>query len=266
MSHYGNATYTVNKAKGGIHVWNYSEYDIKVLPVFFGLLLFAAVVIALLLRDKPRWMRRIPTALIAIALLFLEVLKQRWNALGGFDPYMLPLHYCSLFAILIPLAELCGGWLSRCLRPAVTAMAFVVSVALYNCPGGIIDDACELFGMQFKPTHSFLFHHLVVFYLLLVVMMRLITPRLRDVWTVGLIGAVYAAVAIPLSYLFDANYCNYLKSVIPFLEELRLQYGQVAHAVIITLFITVGAMVGALIFTAIYRLIARCFPRNDSED
>jgi hypothetical protein len=105
-----------------------------------------------------------------------------------------------------------------------------------------------------------------VFYLLLVVMMRLINPRLRDVWTVGLIGAVYAAVAIPLSYLFDANYCNYLKSVIPFLEELRLQYGQVAHAVIITLFITVGAMVGALIFTAIYRLIARCFPRNDSED
>ena len=252
--------------KGGSDVWEYTASDARVLPAFFALLLFAAIVIALLLRDKPRWMRRIPTVMIALALLFIEGVKQRWNILGGFDPYMLPLHYCSLFAILIPLAELCGGWISRLLRPAVAAMAFVVSVAMYNCPGGILGHACENFGMEFRATHTFLFHHLVVLYLFLVVTMHLCTPRLRDVWAVGAVGLAYAAVAIPLSYALDANYCNYLKSVIPFIEELRLQYGQIAHAVIITLFITVGAMVGALIFTVLYRLIALIFFRNAAEE
>ena len=247
-------------------MWEYTEYDIRTLPTLFVVLLLAALMLAFLLRDKARWMRRIPTAAIALLLLFLEVLKQRWNLLGEFDAYLLPFHYCSLFVLVIPLAELCGERLSRIFRPAAAGMAFAVSVALYNCPSGIIGNACETVGTYFRPTHSVLFHHLVMFYLLLVVALHLCTPCLRDILTVGGIGAGYAAMAIPLSHILDANYCNFLYSVLPPLEELRLTWGQAAYTLIITAGVTVGAMLGSLLFVAVCRLIELCFFRNDPID
>ena len=244
----------------------YNEDELTTMPAVLVILLFMALVLAFLLHDKPRRVRQIPTMVIAVALLVLEGIKQRWNALGGFDAYMLPLHYCTLFVILIPLAELCGERLSRFFRPAAAAMCFIVSMAMYSYPSGILGIACEHFGIGFEATHTFVFHHLLVLYLFLTVALGLCKPRLRDAITVGAAGVAYAMVGIPCAYIFQENYCNYLSSAIPFIEDLRLAYGQVVHAVVITLFITIGAMVGTLIYIAIHRLIALCFFRNATFD
>ena len=236
----------------------YSEYDKKVLPLLLLALVLLAVTLGILLRRRSERVRSIPTAIIALAILFNEIIKQRWNLLGEFNAFYLPFHYCSLFLIVIPLAELFGRRMSHVFRPIGASMAFIVTVAMYVSPDGIIGNASETFGTDFYRTSTFVFHHLIVMYLMLVIMLRLCKPRLRDAALVGAVGAVYAWVALKASYHFEANYCNFLTSNVPFMENFRLSYGQTKYTALMCIVLTVGVALGSLVFIVIYRLIATC--------
>ena len=247
-------------------MFQWTEGEKQTLPLLFAVMLLFAALLALLLRRCPRWMRGIPTALVALAVLFLEILKQRWNAEIAHDPYRYPFHYCSLFVAMFLFAELLGDRMSRIFRPIATAMAFVVSVAMYACPDGIISGACEYFGKTFQHTHTMLLHHFIVLYFLLSVMLRLYRPRLRDPLLVGAVGVLYVALALPLAYRLDENYCNLLYSVLPPLEAFRLEAGQAAYTIAMAVFMTLGTAFGALLHTILYKIFLRFFDREDDED
>ena len=234
----------------------WSVYDKQVLPVVFLCILLASLALGLLLRRCSARVRGIPMAVIALALLFIEIVKQRWNLIGEFSYYNLPLHYCSMFIPVFLFAELCGERLSRIFRPIGVYMAFVVTVGMYSMPYGIIGSGSELFGQTFKATHTMLMHHFVVAYLVLSVALRLYRPRLRDSLYVGALGVVYVAFAIPLSYRFDANYCNFLESVIPMMESIRLESGQTVYTVLVCLALTVGMVLGACLYYLLYKAVA----------
>ena len=229
----------------------YSEYDKRILPLVFLAIVAVALILGFLLRHRSQRVRAIPTAVVAVALLFIEAVKQRWNLLGEFDPFNLPLHYCSLFLLLLPLAELCGARCSRIFRPTATCMAFMVSVATYVYPRGIMGEATELFGISFKETHGFIFHHLVLLYLLLVITLRLSRPRIRDAVFLGLLGVLYVAAVLPIAQRLETNYCNFLESVIPIVENFRLNYGQRVYTILISLSVTVGAVGSGMIYIGI---------------
>ena len=234
----------------------WSQYDRQILPIVLFCIIFVSLALGLALRRYSKRVRGIPTAVIAVFLLFIEVIKQRWNVLGDFDPFLLPFHYCSLFIPVFLLAELCGERLSRIFRPIGTCMAFIVTVAMYVSPTGILGSASEYFGETFKATHTFLMHHSVVLYLLLVIALGLYRPRWRDPLFVGALGIVYVAAAIPLSYRLNANYCNFLESVIPFMESFRLAAGQTAYTVLMIVFLTFGTAFGALLYLFLYKAVA----------
>ncbi|MBE6531285.1 MAG: hypothetical protein E7679_04250 [Ruminococcaceae bacterium] len=239
----------------------YTEYDKSVLPLVLLVIVAFVAILALFLRKKSERVRAIPCAMVAVALLFIEIVKQRWNLIGeqGFDRFFLPFHYCSLFLIVFPLAELCGERLSRIFRPIATCMAFMVSVAMYVYPQGIMGNATESFGVAFKETHGFIFHHLVLLYFLLVVAMRLCRPRVRDAVRLGMIGVAYTAVALPLAYKLETNYCNFLESVIPVFENFRIEYGQDVYTVVLILFMTFGTMISAFVYIGVYTAGAKFF-------
>jgi hypothetical protein len=142
----------------------------------------------------------------------------------------------------------------------------MVSVAMYVCPNGIIGNATETLGVDFKETHGFIFHHLILLYFLLVVAMRLCNPMAIDAVNMGFIGLIYASVVFPLSVILDVNYCNFRYSVIPWLETLRLEYGQELYVIFVIFSITVGAMLSAFVYMALHYpirgLLRRCFRRK----
>ena len=244
----------------------YSEYDKRILPPAFIIMVAFVILLAILLRRKSERVRSIPTAIVGVTLIFIEVLKQRWNVLGEFDYYMLPLHYCSLFVIVIPLGEFFGSWGRRIFRPIATYMTFIVSCGIYLFPNAILGSACETVGTEFFGTHSFVFHHLVVLYFLLVVALRLYEPRLNDILYLGMTGTVYLSFALPFAYLFDENYCNLLKSAVPMLEEFRLAEGQVAYTVAIALFLTLGSMIGSLLYFVPHKIVSRFCRKKNKKD
>lgn len=236
---------------------SYSEYDKIVLPLTLLAIILAVSLVAVVLRNKSESIRSIPTKAVTVFMLFIEIIKQRWNLLGKFDAFYLPFHYCSLFIFVFILAELCGKRLSRIFRPIAICMSFIVSAAMYVYPHGIMGDATESFGKVFKNTHGFIFHHLIVLYMILVIALRLSTPGFKDALHVGILGTVYMSFAIPLSYILNTNYNNILTSVIPLMENIRNNYGQAVYIVLLTLFMTIGTFLGSLIYIAIQK-IALC--------
>ena len=235
----------------------YSEYDVKVLPTVLAAIILVSVILAVALRRRNKRIRAIPTALIAVTMLFIEIVKQRWNFLGDQDPYILPFHYCSIFLLIIPLAELCGQRLSGIFRPIAACMAFSVSAGMYLFPQGILGNACETFGVSFYRTHSFIFHHLLVLYFVLVVAMRLYEPRFRSVFIVGGVGLTYGIIATPIAHALNENYCNLLESAIPPMEELRISYGQVSYTVILVVCLILGTMLGSALYVASSKFFMR---------
>lgn len=238
---------------------SYSEHDKILLPLtLFGIICVASL-LAVILRRKSVRVRSIPCACVAVALLFIEVIKQRWNILGDFNYHFLPFHYCSMFLLFIPLAELCGPSLSRIFRPIASCMAFSVSLGMYIYPKGMLSDSSELLGSDFYCTHSFIFHHLIVLYFVLVLALRLCNPHFRDVLIVGGIGILYNVTATPISYHFNSNYGNILKSMIPILEKYRLDNGQAKYIILLTILLALGTMLASSIYIALQKLFALCF-------
>ena len=241
---------------------NYTEYDVKVLPPVFLALVIVAVLLGILLRKAPVKYRAIPTAVVAIVILFLEVIKQRWNILGEFDTFSLPFHYCSLFIVMFAFAELCGKRMSKIFRPIAMCMAFIVSVGMYLFPYAIIGNATEVFGQSFYRTHSFLYHHFVLFYLLLVIALRLAKPTFRDAIKVGVVGMVYMAAAIPLAYALETNYNNILENAVPFIDAFRQANGQVVYVVLLTVIVSVGTFLASCLYVGIEKgvllLLKKC--------
>lgn len=234
----------------------YSEYDIIILPAVLFCIVSVSVCLSLVLRNKREWVVNIPFVTIAVLLLVLEVMKQLENVMTDFSYYALPFHYCSLFLITIPLAELGGKRLSSVFRPLAFNMSFIVSVGIYLFPGGILGNASELFGKDFFHTHSFIFHHLIILYFVLSVFMKRYRPRLCDGVSMLTMGMIFVAVAIPVSYIFDTNYANFLSSAVPPLEKIRLCLGQTVYTSIIAIAHTVGTLLCSVIYYYLYKLIA----------
>ena len=90
-----------------MQLWTY-EHAITVLP---GLAIMAvlAVVLRKFLKEKPHHIRMIPISVIAVILVLLEIGKQTLSFRRGYDLYHIPLHFCSLFIFMLPLASFYRG-------------------------------------------------------------------------------------------------------------------------------------------------------------
>lgn len=240
----------------------YSETDAVVIPVAFFVMAAVSLLLALLLRKRTGWVRALPTALVATLVLLLEIEKQRQNIAGvfyedGYSRFALPLHYCSLFAFLFPLAELCGRRLRRVFQPMAVATSLTVTVALLFGPQGILGSANDTYFEYFRSFHAVTYHMLVVFYLFLTAALGRYRPSRGDLLLTAVAVAVYIAVALPHAYALDVNYCNFLHSVIPLVEELRLAVGQVTYVIGVCALLVGGTVFASWVYGTVYRLLSR---------
>ena len=238
----------------------YSEGDIVAIPAALAVMVAVTLLLTLLLRKRTGWVRALPTATVALLLLLLEVEKQRRNLLGqfypyGYDRFAFPLHYCSLFAFLFPLAELCGSRLRRVFLPVAVAASLTVSLGLLVAPQGILGPASSGLLEGFHHFHAFTYHMLVILYLLLTAALGRYRPARGDLARTAAVVLGYIAVALPHALLLDVNYCNFLTSVIPPVEELRLAVGQVAYIVGECLLLVGGTVFAGWLYATGYRLV-----------
>ena len=76
-------------------------HAMTVIPAFM-VFLGCAVVLARIFRNETETMKLLPIRIIAVVLVFIEIIKQWQSVKDGYSLYHLPFHFCSMFVFLFP--------------------------------------------------------------------------------------------------------------------------------------------------------------------
>ena len=115
-----------------MELWT-KTHAVTLLPAMVMMAGFA-VVLHILLKNKPDKVRMIPFHVISAVLLGLEVMKQAVSVYRGYDLYHLPFHFCSLFIFVMPLMSLYQGKHRQAIRAIAAALCSSVFLMMAIYP------------------------------------------------------------------------------------------------------------------------------------
>ena len=185
-------------------------HAISLLPALAAMILITA-----LLRhfwgDKPLRVRMIPLQILAVILVLLEIGKQALSFQRGYDLYHIPLHFCSLFIFMLPLASFYRGKhhlkvqaITCGLCASVTGLMLIYPNLIYSA-GNV-----QGFFTDYFDFHTVIFHNIVVFAFLLIVGLNLYSPGHKgENKAVVLFIIGYCAVSAPMAQILQTNFNNF---------------------------------------------------------
>ena len=218
------------------------------------------------LGKKPLWVRMIPLQIVAVILVVIEIGKQVLSFRNGYDLYHIPLHFCSLFIFMLPLAAFYRGKHQQKIRCITAALCASVTGLMLIYPDLIYSaqNVREFFSNYFS-FHTVFFHNLVVLAFLLIVGLNLYEPgHPGEKKTVLLFIVAYCAIAAPMAQILQVNFNNFYRCNIAPLEAVRaavestMGYGpaQLLYVCIVT----VLDIVFVQVFFLLYRLLQKRLP------
>ncbi|MBO5737034.1 MAG: YwaF family protein [Clostridia bacterium] len=193
----------------------------------FCILLVCTFLLWLLLHNKSERWQSVPFKVIAILLIVGEAGKQIISIKQGYNFWHLPLHFCSTYFIWFSLAEFSVGKMRQTMQNVAFVATLYLCVALYSYPSGVLSSACDNVFKTYFTAHSFFFHHLVIFYMLLSIAFKRFKPKKTDALTWIVCFSVYFTVATICAYTLNENYFGILDgNMLPPIEPIRLVIGQ----------------------------------------
>ncbi len=236
-------------------MFEWTKAEAIVLPIALVIVLFVAILISYLLRNKREIIKKIPLMIITTIVLVLEVIKQILSIMDGYETWSIPLHFCSLFLYFYTFASFCKGKVAEYGKTMCFVAATFFIILFYINPSSIIGSSSENIFLTFNTFHTFVYHHLILLFYFIMLFSKLYKPSKRDYIYVIVWITSYALVAIPLAHILDTNFCNLLTSNIPFMETLRLNAGQFVYTMVMVLFGLVGGELIVLVSNLIYKKI-----------
>ncbi len=236
-----------------------------------------AFILSRALRNKDLEKRLLPLKTCTVLLLLLEAAKQIVGIVTGYSTYWIPLHFCSLFLFIHPIACFYKGKH----RDKFILLAGVVSTCLFLFmavyPNVVYsDDAIRSMwnyitgrGGSFFELHTVLFHGIGTFTFFLFIFQGLARFNTKkDVPLVIMTYGLYCLIVGPLAQLIDTNFNNFVHSNAPFLEEIRLgiinSLGAFLGQTVYVLMISAGTILVPLIaYFVLHGLTALFGQRNE---
>ncbi|MGI6644415.1 MAG: hypothetical protein ACOX28_01410 [Bacilli bacterium] len=208
-----------------------------------------SIILHFALINKSKKVREIPLLIITILLVTSEIIKQVLDIIRGYDPFSVPLHFCSLFIYLFPLAYFTKGKAKDIFQSLASIFSFFVGTILVIFPPLIVNHSASNIFYDYWTFHRVFFHYLVLLYGLLSLTLDIYVPSKKDDYSNVLLAVtIYWAIAIPMAYLTNINFNNVLKSGFPPLERWHQEVGDTSYLA----FIIVGFNALLLVFTKIY--------------
>lgn len=201
----------------------WSSAHLKTLLPALIVMVFVTVLLRLILKDKPLRVRMIPLQIIAVVLLLLEVGKQTVSFIKGYDLYHIPLHFCSIMLVALPIMAFYRGKHAQLVSGVacgLTAAVFLLTV-IYPC---LIYSAWDIenYFESYFAFHTVTFHNLVLFAFMLMPALQLHTPGKHEVHCSAIFIGIYCIVAAIASHVLKTNYNNLYQCNIAPLENVRL--------------------------------------------
>ena len=238
-----------------------------------------AFILSRALRNKDLEKRLLPLKTCTVLLLLLEAAKQIVGIVTGYSTYWIPLHFCSLFLFIHPIACFYKGKH----RDKFILLAGVVSTCLFLFmavyPNVVYsDDAIRAMwefitgrGGSFFELHTVLFHGIGTFTFFLFIFQGLAGfDTGRDVKLIILAYGLYCLIVGPLAQLIDTNFNNFVHSNAPFLEDIRQSIisgvGPIAGQTLYVLIISAGTILVPLIAYFILKGLTLLLSRSGERD
>lgn len=243
-------------------MFKWSNSDLIVIPLTTLTIIVLAIIWRLITNGAKPVIRTLPLKILAVIVPLLEVSKQiYYNCFEEFTLYVLPLHFCSLFFILIPLSQFGLKKVTAIFKPVTVVFAALVTILVYVNPFAIIGESSSAFSASFHNAHTFLYHFSVIAYLIFSVTSGDYVPEYRHCINAVCGIFVYASYTLPFAYILDVNYVNILRSEFAPLEIFRQTAGQIAYNIVL---LTISAFTVCLL-TIAFRLIYKAALRSKDE-
>ena len=245
-------------------------HALTLLPAVVIMLLFTLLLRHFLGR-KPLRVRMIPLQVVAVILVLLEIGKQALSFRQGYDLYHIPLHFCSLFIFMLPLASFYQGKYRQQIRSITAALCASVTGLMLIYPDLIYSAAnVQEFFSNYFSFHTVFFHNLVVLAFLLIVGLNLYEPgQKKENRSVLLFIAGYCVIAATMAQLLQTNFNNFYRCNIAPLEAVRaaveVSMGYTPAQILYVCIVTVMDLLFVLSFFRLYCLLQRLFPRKSEE-
>lgn len=238
-------------------MFKWSDTDKIVLPVMLVAIIFIAVFLWCLLKGKNEKIRKIPLQIIAVIVIMLEISKQVYYLTTTYITYALPIHFCTLVLILMPLSQFLPKKVAEYFKSPTLVFSLIISVLIYIHPKSMIGDATATIFTSFPSFHTFAFHFCVVAYSIFSIALNDYTPRLKHCFVLCGTVAFYGCYAVPLAFSLNANYVNILYSYFEPLEQFRQSCGQVAYDILLFLIGVIGSCLVLILYWSVFNLIKR---------
>lgn len=218
------------------NMFTWSKTDAILIPLMLAVFIVVALVLRFLLRNKGQFIKKIPLQIITLVVVVIEVAKQiYYHNNSEFTYYVLPIHFCSLFMVLMPLSQFCGNKAGSFFKPMTFVYSSLVFILVLANPNALIGQSTsDIFG-SFHNIHTFIFHFSVIAYFIFSIALGDYQPKLKHCMNVSFGIVIYAAYAIPCAYHLQTNYVNILYCYFEPLEKFRLWAGQVWYNVVLFL-------------------------------
>lgn len=247
--------------------------QIQTLLPSMAVMVLLTVGLNLLLGKKELKIRMIPFQVIAVLLLILEVGKQAMSFSRGYDLYHIPLHFCSLFLLFLPLMAFYRGKHRAKLFAATTSMCVAMFLLMAVYPALIYSGQNVLqFFKDYLSFHTVAFHNLVMFATMLIFGLKLYQPieQKKDMGFIAVCMVIFSVLAATFSQVLKTNYANFYQCNIPPLENIRLTlqgvlgYG-ISQALYVAILLALHILFLLLcywIYRGLRRLTARMQPQT----
>ena len=83
-------------------MFNWTKAEAIILPIALLVTIILATIICLITKNKTAKIKNVPLMVISITLLIMEIIKQIYNIVIGYNTWCIPLHFCSLFMYFYP--------------------------------------------------------------------------------------------------------------------------------------------------------------------
>ena len=247
--------------------------QIKTLLPSMAVMVLLTVGLNLLLGKKDLKIRMIPFQVIAVLLLILEVGKQAVSFSRGYNLYHIPLHFCSLFLLFLPLMAFYRGKHQGKLFAATTSMCVAMFLLMAVYPALIYSGQnVLLFFKDYFSFHTVAFHNLVMFATMLIFGLKLYQPieQKKEMGFISVCMVVFSVLAATFSQVLKTNYANFYQCNVPPLENIRLTlqdvlgYGlsQTIYVAILLVLHILFLLLCYWIYRGIRRLTARVQPQS----
>ncbi len=247
-------------------MFSWTKSEAIVLPIALAVIIVITVLCAWLLHRKSKEVKSKPLKIIAWILIILEIIKFVNSVVTGFDTWVIPLHYCSMFVFFFPLAQICGEKQGKVIKPVAFITALTMTVLFYFSPGMVISDSASGVFSSFSSFHTFTFHHLVILYVFLSIALNNYKPQKKDFLKLLMVMGIYFIIAMPIAHFLNTNYCNFLSSNIDFIEVIRVNAGQFVYSLVMLVIIVGGTAFMAYLYYLLYSLIKRISVRQTNKN